>query len=114
MIAGEGYGFPVDVFAFAVVLFQIIFKRHPFLNEMRTKSDWQFGGWLVDGGYQGLAETGTAKTFVRDLIKSCWARKPSDRPDFPGIFQTLKANDYQVVDGVDTAEVASYVADVDR
>jgi serine/threonine protein kinase len=48
-------------------------------------------------------------SFVRELMESGWSVDPAKRPSFDNIYETLKANDFDVVEGNEVDEVWMYV-----
>jgi hypothetical protein len=46
---------------------------------------------------------------AKELMWACWGADPKERPSFPGIFNQVRATNYQMLPGVDGAEIKKYV-----
>ncbi|KAK8840115.1 hypothetical protein M9Y10_031053 [Tritrichomonas musculus] len=80
------YDEKVDVYAFGVVVFQILMKgEFP-----------RIGLAEVISGHQAAIPTSVSE-FSSELIKKCWSYKPSDRPSFSEICNILKGNEDKLI-----------------
>lgn len=94
VIRSEPYSFPVDVYSFAMVVWEIgnaICTRHysaPF-DEYNVEE----GCLVFRVGTEFFRPTIPPNFFppLADLIRCCWSPSPQDRPDFPSIITTLSS-----------------------
>jgi serine/threonine protein kinase len=87
----------VDVFAFGLIVYEVI-TGHPafYRNDCRKLP-------AVPREYGQLMES---------LIRRCWAMDPSLRPSFAEIFDEFAACDFALFPDVDSAAIAEYVSEV--
>jgi serine/threonine protein kinase len=91
------YNEKVDVFAFGVILYEILCRRAAF----------------QDRGRERFPEVPTRIGGVmKNLIERCWSRDPSDRPSFGAIFEELEGCGFQFLADADGDEVAKSVSEV--
>lgn len=74
----------VDVYSFGITLFYVVTGSYPKFN-MRN---------ALNGVLPNLPDT--IVSWVRELIVSCLSFEPENRPSFSEIFETLKANNYDL------------------
>jgi serine/threonine protein kinase len=81
---GEEYAFPVDVYAYGVLVYRVITCEVPWhgLNNIQVLK-------RVTGGERPSTLANVAATY-RDLIASCWANAPITRPTFGYIVAVLE------------------------
>ncbi|KAM9998727.1 hypothetical protein ACTFIY_008379 [Dictyostelium cf. discoideum] len=84
LFKGNGYDETCDVYAFGIVLWEIIARKEPYEN---------INSWSIPV----LVAKGDRPTIPADcpseyskLIKACWTDKPKKRPSFKEICETLK------------------------
>mmetsp|Transcript_12146 Transcript_12146/g.15907 ORF Transcript_12146/g.15907 Transcript_12146/m.15907 type:complete len:350 (+) Transcript_12146:107-1156(+) len=80
----------VDVYAFAILLWEILEEQIPFCN-----CEPQEIMKLVGDGERPHLSMGYNEE-VRCLIQDCWAQDPADRPDFDEILGSLELIDSQI------------------
>ena len=89
MIKG-GYDHKVDVYSFAVVLYQL------FTSTIELDRVWRYRrvSTLLSAVSQGarLKRVATIPDFYWDLICKCWSQDPRDRPSFVEIVKYLRAH----------------------
>jgi serine/threonine protein kinase len=98
----------VDVFAFAVMLFELTSKRPAFPRDASPEQV----GVFIRGGQRPEIPEGVGPV-VRRLITRGWAAEPALRPSFDGIFAELMDIQFVVVDGVRWMKVAEFVDNVE-
>lgn len=85
----------VDVFAFAMILYQIITGLKPFRE---LKSDQSIKRAIIDGRRpQGLA---TFPGLMSDICRACWEQEPQNRPEFYHVVDSLLNATEQLFPGV--------------
>jgi serine/threonine protein kinase len=102
-------GTAVDIYGLGIILWEIL-TGIPFFEHWETRHAISMIVRDVGGGTRpdisGLSdETG-------ELLSRCWGREPSQRPTTDDIFEGLKSQKYQLIDGVDSNEVGFYVDSV--
>jgi len=80
------YSFPVDVYSFCIMLWQIVTNRTPF-NEIKSAS--VLAAKVTHGNKRPRLRFVQSEA-LRELIKSGWSANPADRPTFTEIRQKLK------------------------
>jgi serine/threonine protein kinase len=103
----ETYGPSVDIFSFAMTLWEIVTERtllREFEKELGTVL-----GWIQK------VENGKRPPFrnlnpsVQKVLTNCWASKPSERWSFDDLIVEFNKNDYQMLEDVDADAVKEYV-----
>lgn len=94
MLASHPYDEKVDVYSFAMVLYEITCRKIPF-----AKCDPMELKRLVLGGARpDLSEMAAeCPENMRELITSCWASNPKDRPTFANIVNIINGMGTQTV-----------------
>lgn len=86
VLSDSCYSKASDVYAFGILLYEIMTEREPFNDEdLEGLSKIEF---ICKGGRPSTDLNSLSKN-IRDLIKNCWNRNPSKRPSFVKIFNTL-------------------------
>jgi serine/threonine protein kinase len=106
MLPGEERTAKIDVFSFALILFEIVVGL-PALG--RTSPSEELGKLPVNA-CECVEIPGFVPEFVSVLIESGLSAKPSKRPSFNDISEALKKNSFRIADGVDTDEVSAFVS----
>jgi serine/threonine protein kinase len=94
----------VDVYSFGLVLFEILTGHAVFPFEMYPL---QVIRRLIAGDFPAVPET--CGSFMRDLIRRCWAMNPEDRPSFGEILGDFQSVDFMIVPEADPRFVGDYV-----
>jgi serine/threonine protein kinase len=106
----EDYTAKVDVYAFALVLYEIV-VGHPVFSRLLTLP--QLYHKVMKGDRNEIPNE--IDGFVRSLIERGWSQKPESRPSFAEMYEELKQHNFCIAqEGFDAAEVGSYQAWVDR
>ncbi|XP_055620128.1 receptor-type guanylate cyclase Gyc76C-like isoform X2 [Toxorhynchites rutilus septentrionalis] len=86
-----------DVYAFAIILFEIIGRRGPFGTDLEpikivelVKSHPEAGREPFRPDIDSVIENENVPDYVINCIKDCWDEIPEQRPDFPSISSRLK------------------------
>jgi serine/threonine protein kinase len=99
----EEYGFPVDVYAYGILLYQILTDTNPFPaigpDELRNK---------VCDGERPKIPAWVAR-FYSDLMERCWKPVPAERPTFTEII--ARADEFQL-DGCDEGPFDEYKSEI--
>lgn len=109
------YDRKVDVYAFAISMFEIIFAQQAYPDIKKIQNN------LKDLVPNGLRPTFPAaiKQSIKNLIEKCWSQNPTDRPAFEEIFYKLAFNiednesqnsyDEYYLDGVNIDRLFEYI-----
>jgi hypothetical protein len=106
MLSGGERTAKIDVFSFALILFEILVGL-PAIG--RTSASEELGKLPVNA-CERVAIPGFVPTFVSVLIESGLSANPQERPSFDDISEALKENYFRVADGVDADEVSAFVS----
>lgn len=80
------YDRKVDVYAFGVLMYEIVSHRAPWAGVHSRK----VFGRVFEGERPSLEIDHAALPGWVELMESCWAQDPDDRPEFDNIFTELK------------------------
>ncbi|OHS98761.1 hypothetical protein TRFO_01795 [Tritrichomonas foetus] len=104
VINGEPYSYPVDVYSFSILLFELLSGKPPFPTD---KNVFQLSNSIVSGKRPNISFV--KNTAFVDMITHCWDGVPSARPSFEEIVENLLDNDAFVLNDVNSTEVAAYL-----
>ncbi|XP_063383551.1 LOW QUALITY PROTEIN: kinase suppressor of Ras 2-like [Cydia fagiglandana] len=74
-----------DVYAFGTVWYELLCLDFPFKGQPAEAIIWQVG----KGVKQALGNMSSTKD-VKDMLMSCWAYQPSERPDFASLLASFE------------------------
>jgi hypothetical protein len=100
----------VDVYSFALIVYEIIVGQHLFAELERSPIKI---GLQVSSGRMGVIPESVPAN-VGSLITTAWSVDPKDRPSFSNILQALKGFGYKIMPDVDTPTVEAFVAWADQ
>jgi len=104
---GGGFTNAVDVFSFALVLYELLLGKRAFPPDigLRAMMDRAAG--------QDRPELPEAMNeVVRTIITRCWSADPTQRESFDEILTNFEQIQFQITPNVDTARVAAFVSSV--
>eukprot|EP01116_Phalansterium_solitarium_P007463 TRINITY_DN2014_c0_g1_i2.p1 TRINITY_DN2014_c0_g1~~TRINITY_DN2014_c0_g1_i2.p1 ORF type:complete len:695 (+),score=192.50 TRINITY_DN2014_c0_g1_i2:195-2279(+) len=84
-LSSDNHTNKVDVFSFAIILWQIYHRSVPWEDEIR------FGSAYAKRYEIGLRPPITTACAFKDLIVKCWDSNPNNRPPFVETYQSLQA-----------------------
>jgi serine/threonine protein kinase len=102
----ETYNEKVDVYAFAMIMFEVIVGMLPFDRPGR-ETFWSHVLFIKRGGRRAIPSAVKRKTAT--LIEACWAQAPNDRPSFADVFKTITEMNFQLMDGIEIADVYRFL-----
>jgi serine/threonine protein kinase len=103
ILKGDDYSFPVDVYAYGMMLFVILTNSYPF-PELK---DYFFSEKIINGGRPTIPPY--VSDYYRELIGACWDPSPAHRPTFAQIIE--KADDL-MIGTCDAREFDDYKCDI--
>lgn len=90
VVQSKDYGFPADIYSFAILLWEICSLRKPFSEVISFK---MFQSRVVDGQCRPpLNKIGPSG--IKKLLKSCWHPVPKHRKSFSNILEALELEPY--------------------
>jgi serine/threonine protein kinase len=82
----EGYSNKADVYSFAILAWYMMERKDPYGE---FASMWAIAEFVITGKRLELPEC-ELKRCIGDIVISCWAAQPSERPEFSVITKALK------------------------
>jgi hypothetical protein len=99
---GQDYDFKVDVYAFAVLVYEVLSGKTPFAD---VPNPMQLAGKVLKGVRPGIPES--VPGAWAGLIERCWGQDPAGRPTFEEIVGELMGDEF-IVDGCDKEVVIAW------
>ena len=99
--SGSGYGSECDVYSFAIIMYEIMFEKLPYSEQMllasiqfKVAQDPNFRPTLpseqeLESQDITEEERESKKRFI-ELMKQCWQHSPQERPKFEEIVDVLE------------------------
>lgn len=109
ILEDEIYSFAGDVYAYSIVVYEILTGITPFSNLNLTKIIRKVS---IQGERPPL--TDDISEAYQELLKNCWAQNPSERWNFDEIIDNLKNNRDFITDSIDEAEYYNYIDYIDE
>lgn len=92
VISGERYNGKSDVYAFGILMYEVITESLPYPNYQNKKiSDFNLKSKIVNDDYRPEFKV-PVKPALKKLITQCWTKNPNDRPTFEEIYNKLAFN----------------------
>jgi serine/threonine protein kinase len=105
---GRKYNSKVDVFSFAMVLYEIMVRRAVYADRTEERTMY-----LVTTGIRAELPTEMSQE-VKLLITRCWSGDPDRRPSFGDILIELERIQFKLFPDVDSVAVKGFVNEVRR
>ena len=109
MILGHKYSYKIDVYAFAMIMYEVICELdlYPNLDYNQSLTE-QFKKHVAVSNKRPRIKIGV-KNCIRFLIQQCWSSKANERPTFDEIYNKLIDPKYYL-DNVDEKRIKEYLA----
>lgn len=102
----------VDVFAFAVLAYEIVSEKVPYSELPKDITYYALGNRIVNG-YRPRYPNGFPEK-LKGLIDQCWSQNPSERPSFEEIFTKLSTDFSYLNEKLDEDKIREYIQKVYR
>ena len=102
------YSFASDVYAFGVIVYEIVTSTEPFKNANAFTIMMK----VINGERPEIDET--VNDSYRNLIERCWAQNPLDRPSFDEIVEYLKTDEGLITSTIEKEDFLNYVDFIDN
>lgn len=110
LFTDEHFGPGVDVYAFAIVAYEIVTGKQPYFELSSNISVFALSQKVMNGYRPQFTDDVTDK--MKELISKCWSSNALDRPSFDTIFEQL-VNDFSFLkDEVDKDEIDQYLSKI--
>jgi hypothetical protein len=106
MRSGDDRIAKIDVFSFALILFEIVVGL-PTLGGIDTSEEL---GKHPLSACQCIETPGFILKFVSEIVESGLSANPRESLSFDGISEALKENYFRIADGVDFDKVSAFVS----
>jgi hypothetical protein len=106
MLSGEECTAKIDIFSFALILFEIVVG----LSALGRTSTSEGPEKLPVNACECVEIPGFVPEFVSVLIESGLSANPRERPSFNDISEIMKENNFRITGGVDSDEVSAFVS----
>lgn len=107
-ITSGNYSNKVDVYSFAITLFEIITQQSAYTVLTDSRDFFQ---QIINGTRPEISKI--ENTTIKDLIIKCWDADPTERPSFADIVERIQQPDFKAAMNADESEVSNYLATFD-
>jgi serine/threonine protein kinase len=97
----------IDVFAFGLVLYEILLGRPVF---SLSQTPYEIMRHIIGGEMPAIPDR--VLPVIKQVIEGCWSLNPNQRPSVDDILHAFRSVNYEIVPGADRDEVSSYVRGV--
>jgi serine/threonine protein kinase len=100
----EDYTNKVDVYSFVLLMYEVIVERPVFPPDL---GQIELAQRMMNADATEIPAS--VSEFAQNVMRRAWSPDPAERPSFRKIFKEMRANRFEIMNGVDTVEVESYV-----
>ena len=101
VILGDLYSEKADIYAFGIILNELITRKHPYKGMVKKDFNHLIEKLILRGiRPESLPQFEYASDYAvryHSLKEECWAHYPHDRPDISNIIKTLREIDSLIV-----------------
>ncbi|ELP85751.1 hypothetical protein EIN_281120 [Entamoeba invadens IP1] len=83
------YSYPVDVYAFGIVLYETYIEKNAFENDERFNQPWMIPQFVIEG--KRLDKPAGVPENYWDLTTKCWKQNPEERPTFSDVLKIIES-----------------------
>ncbi|ELP83512.1 hypothetical protein EIN_377670 [Entamoeba invadens IP1] len=83
------YSYPVDVYAYGMVLFETYVEKNAYENDERFNQPWMIPQFVIEG--QRLDKPNGIPENYWELTTKCWSQNAEDRPTFADVLKTIES-----------------------
>ena len=112
LLEDDHYGPAVDVYAFAILAYEIVTGKEPFSEKGKTANLKTLLKKITTGGRPEFTEG--VQDNMKELITQCWSQDAKDRPSFETIFQKLSSDFTYLDESVDEDEINEYLDNLEE
>ncbi|ELP92758.1 serine-threonine protein kinase, putative [Entamoeba invadens IP1] len=87
-LQNEDYGYPIDVYAFSIVMYETYTEKGAYTDEKIFDQPWKIPQFVIEGN-RLPRPTGMNDNYW-ELMTSCWNQVPDKRPSFTDILKTIE------------------------
>ncbi|KAK8845859.1 hypothetical protein M9Y10_020785 [Tritrichomonas musculus] len=105
------YGPTIDVYAFAIVAYEIITGKEPY-SELGKITPFKLCSRVIDGYRPQFTDEVPAE--IAELIRRCWSQEAGDRPSFSEIYDELSGDISYLKGKVNLKEVTEFIEKLEQ
>lgn len=105
----DTYGPAIDVYAFAILAYEIVTGKEPYSELSDLPSEYVFMNKIISG-YRPKYDDGDMTEKMKTLLSCCWSDNIKERPTFDEIFEQLSTDFTFSQETVDEDEIENYLS----
>ena len=93
-LQGTAYSYPVDVYAFGVMLWETWAECQAYVDDARFEQPWMIPQFVIEG--KRLERPAGMPDWWWSLVERCWAQDAGARPDFGAVLREMAGWPYDI------------------
>lgn len=89
LLNNEEYSFPIDVYAFGVVMYETFIERGAYDNDPRFSHPWNIPQFILSG--ERLIKNDQMPDNFWNIVEKCWVHTPNGRPTIDQVLNELES-----------------------
>ncbi|OHS98269.1 hypothetical protein TRFO_35329 [Tritrichomonas foetus] len=106
---GLSYNNKIDVYAFSLILYEILSGVKPFI---KSSCLYHLSQQIVSGVRPDISLL--QNEFQKELVSSCWEKEPENRPSFDQLFEEMLRNGINLMPDINESEVLQYLFETEK